>query len=524
MAAGIPNIRKLEAALVVNQGELFRFGMAVLFVIAIMIFGVAQGAAGPNGMLLIAAAMIGGYMALNIGANDVANNVGPAVGSHAITLGGAIAIAASFEAGGALIAGGDVVATIKGGIIDPARIADTTTFIWLMMGALLSAALWLNVATALGAPVSTTHAIVGGVLGAGIAAGGFGIANWAEVGRIAASWVISPLLGGMIAALLLYAIKRRITYQDDLMAAALRTVPLLVALMAWSFTTYLLLKGLQQVWSVGFVTATLIGLPVGGLAWLVMRRHVARSRLEVPNSKDGVNELFTVPLICASALLSFAHGANDVANAVGPLAAINDAVVSGGIVTAAPIPLWVMLVGACGIALGLALFGPRLIRTVGSEITELDRARAFCVALSAALTVIFASQLGLPVSSTHIAVGGIFGVGFLREYLKVNYARMIEKIRLHHADADAAAVEAFLERFDAATVRERGQMLRQMKRQAGAGRLRKKERKGLRNINRIALVKRSLLLKIAAAWLVTVPATAIAGAMIFFMLRGAMLP
>lgn len=524
MATGVPNIRKLEDALLVNRAELFRFGTAVLFVIIIMIFAISQGATGPHGLLLVAAAMIGGYMALNIGANDVANNVGPAVGSHAITLTGAIVIAACFEAGGALIAGGDVVGTIKSGIIDPALIPDAATFIWLMTGALLAAALWLNLATALGAPVSTTHAIVGGVLGAGIAAGGFGIADWAEVGRIAASWVISPVLGGAIAAAFLYVIKRSVTYQSDLMAAARRTVPLLIALMAWSFTTYLLLKGLRRLWSVGFVTAALIGLLVAGLAWLVMRWHVARSTGRVPNTRDGVNELFTVPLIFAAALLSFAHGANDVANAVGPLAAINDAVTSGGIVAKAHIPLWVMLVGAIGISLGLALFGPKLIRTVGSEITELDRARAFCVALSAAITVIIASQLGLPVSSTHIAVGGVFGVGFLREYLKVSYARMIEDIREHHANEDAAAVEAFLARFDAATVSERRQMLRRMKGRSGAAPLHKKERKGLRNINRIELVKRSLLLKIAAAWLITVPATAIVGAMLFFMLRGAMLP
>jgi len=524
MASGIPNVRKLEDALLVNREELFRFGTAVLFVIVIMLFAVSRGAQGPHGLLLIAAAMIGGYMALNIGANDVANNVGPAVGSHAITLTGAIVIAAFFEAGGALIAGGDVVSTIKNGIIDPALIADTSSFIWLMTGALLAAALWLNLATALGAPVSTTHAIVGGVLGAGIAAGGWGIADWAEVGRIAASWVISPVLGGAIAAGFLYVIKRTITYQADLLAAATRTVPLLIALMAWSFTTYLLLKGLKHLWSMSFLTAAIFGLVVAGIVWFVMRSYVQRAGARIDNTKDGINDLFTIPLIFAAALLSFAHGANDVANAVGPLAAINEAVTSGGITAKAGIPLWVMLVGAVGISLGLALFGPKLIRTVGSEITELDRARAFCVALSAAITVIIASQLGLPVSSTHIAVGGVFGVGFLREYLKVSYARMIDEIREHHSNEDAAAVDAFLERFNAASVPERSQMLVEMKRQSGLGTLHKKERKGLRNIHRIELVKRTLLFRIAAAWLITVPATALVAAALYFMLRGAMLP
>ena len=177
----ILNARKLENALMVNRGELFRFGSAILFIVGIMLFTVTREGTGTHATLLVIAAMIGGYMALNIGANDVANNVGPAVGSKAITLGGAIIIAAIFEASGALIAGGDVVGTIKKDIIDPALIRDTDTFIWLMTGALLAAALWLNVATAVGAPVSTTHSIVGGVLGAGIAAGGWGIADWVEI-------------------------------------------------------------------------------------------------------------------------------------------------------------------------------------------------------------------------------------------------------------------------------------------------------------------------------------------------------
>ena len=177
------NVKKIEKGLLVNRGELFRLGTSVIFIVLIMLFAMARGPDGPGGSLLIMAAMIGGYMALNIGANDVANNVGPAVGSNAITLTGAIIIAAIFEASGALIAGGDVVGTIKSGIIDPEMIGDTNTFIWLMMAGLLAAALWLNFATAVGAPVSTTHSIVGGVLGAGVAAGGWAIADWGVVAQ-----------------------------------------------------------------------------------------------------------------------------------------------------------------------------------------------------------------------------------------------------------------------------------------------------------------------------------------------------
>ncbi len=516
----------VEAAVQLNREELFRFGTALLFIVGIMLFTIVRTDGGIDGTLLVAAAMIGGYMAMNIGANDVANNVGPAVGSHAITLTGAILIAAFFEAGGALIAGGDVVGTIKSGIIDPDLVANRDTFIWLMIAALLAAAVWLNFATAIGAPVSTTHSIVGGVLGAGIAAAGWGIADWSVVGQIAASWVISPVLGGVIAALFLYIIKRTITYKSDVLSAANRMVPILVAVMAWAFGTYLMLKGVKKLIKVGFPTALLIGVVVAVAVYLLMRPYISRMTAKLENHKTSVNDLFTVPLIFAAALLSFAHGANDVANAVGPLAGINEAIVGGGGVTAkAAIPLWVMVVGALGISLGLALYGPKLIRTVGSEITELDKMRAFCIALAAAITVIIASQLGLPVSSTHIAVGGVFGVGFLREYIKSSYSRMLEDIRDHHADHDPEAVEEFLARFEAADVTIKGAMLRDMKAQAAADRLLgKKERRGLGRVHRIELVKRNLLLRIAAAWVITVPLAAILAAMFFFMIRGMLLP
>ncbi|SFU04765.1 inorganic phosphate transporter [Sedimentitalea nanhaiensis] len=515
----------IESAVQRNRDELFRFGTALLFIVGIMLFTIVRTDGGIDGILLVAAAMIGGYMAMNIGANDVANNVGPAVGSHAITLTGAIMIAAFFEAGGALIAGGDVVGTIKSGIIDPDLVADRNTFIWLMIAALLAAAVWLNFATVIGAPVSATHSIVGGVLGAGIASAGWGIADWSVVGKIAASWVISPVMGGLIAAGFLYVIKRSITYKQDVLTAANRMVPVLVAIMAWAFSTYLMLKGVKKIVSVSFPVAILAGLGLAAVAYVFLRPYIARRTAELENHKASVNDLFTIPLIFAAALLSFAHGANDVANAVGPLAGINDAIVGGGVITKASIPLWVMAVGAIGIALGLALYGPKLIRTVGSEITELDKTRAFCIALAAAITVIMASQLGLPVSSTHIAVGGVFGVGFLREYIKSSYARMLEQIREHHANNDPEAVDDFLARFEAADVAMKGEMLRNMKAQASGDRLLgKRERRDLGRVHRVELVKRNLLLRIAAAWIITVPVAAVLAAMFFFMLRGMLLP
>ncbi|WP_243477933.1 inorganic phosphate transporter [Orrella daihaiensis] len=473
------------------------------------------GLSSPQGIMLVVASMIGGYMAMNIGANDVANNVGPAVGSKSITMVGAIVIAAIFEMLGALIAGGDVVSTIRGGIVDMSSVPSTDHFIWLMTAALLAGALWLNFATAVGAPVSTTHSIVGAVLGAGVAAGGMDAANWPVVGRIAASWVISPVLGGLIAAGFLFWIKRAITYQPDMVQAAKRTVPILIGIMAASFGTYLMLKGLKKLIPVSFGTAVLVGLIIGSLVWLWLRAAIAKRAQTLSNTKETINGLFTIPLILAAALLSFAHGANDVANAIGPLAAIVDAVLSGGVSDKAAVPVWVLLVGAIGIAIGLALYGPKLIRTVGGEITDLDQMRAFCIAMAAALTVIVASQLGLPVSSTHIAIGGVFGVGFLRERLKSNFSSMVEEIRLHHLGEDKEIVEAYLDRFTKAPMKTKKLMLQELKAKAAQVSLSKKEYKKIKKVYRGELVKRSIVFKIIGAWIVTVPASALMAATIY---------
>jgi PiT family inorganic phosphate transporter len=520
----INNIESIEKATRFGRKEMVRIGTAILFVIFIMLFASSLKVDGAVSIELVIAAMIGAYMAMNIGANDVANNVGPAVGSRALTMAGAIAIAAVCEAGGALIAGGDVVSTIKKGIIDPAMIADAQVFIWVMMAALLAGAVWLNLATAVGAPVSTTHSIVGGVLGAGIAAAGVEIADWNKMGQIAASWVISPVLGGLIAASFLFWIKRSITYKSDMTAAAKRMVPLLVSVMAWAFGTYLMLKGLKNIWKLDIWTAAGIGLAIAMVVYFLVSPYIGRMADKLENSKASINRMFTVPLIFAAALLSFAHGANDVANAVGPLAAINDAIMQGGVATKAAIPLWVMLVGALGIAIGLALYGPKLIRTVGSEITELDQMRAFCIAMAAAITVIIASQLGLPVSSTHIAVGGVFGVGFLREYIKANYTKTIHAIEDHHHSSDEAEVKAFMRKFEAADYEGKRMLLADLKAHKADVELPKRERKQLKRVYRQELVKRAMLLRIAAAWVITVPASGMLAAVVYFTIRGMMLP
>ncbi|NOR58789.1 MAG: inorganic phosphate transporter, partial [Sulfurimonas sp.] len=421
----IQTMKKLEKEALKKSGTDFtRLGFALFFMIGVLTFSFLSNGGISNNMFLAIAALIGAYMAMNIGANDVANNVGPAVGSKAMTLTTAIIIAAVFEAAGAIIGGGEVVKTIKKGIIDISAFGgNADPFIWAMMAALLAAALWLNFATMMRAPVSTTHSIVGGVMGAGIAAAGFEIVSWSTMAKIAASWVISPVLGGIIAAAFLFSIKKSIVFKDDKVQAAKRYVPIFVAIMSLAFVTYLTLKGLKKIWpqvvetlnmlplvaiemskKPTLMTALTFGLIAAVIVYFFVKAKVSSNTTMLENNKASVNTLFTIPLIFAAALLSFAHGANDVANAIGPLAAINDAVVNGGISSSASIPLWVMGVGALGIALGLALYGPKLIKTVGSEITELDQIRAFSIAMAASITVIIASQLGLPVSSTHIAI------------------------------------------------------------------------------------------------------------------------
>lgn len=519
------DINDIEKATRVSRREMARFGFALLFIIAVML--VVDGmhlVEGQGHLLLVIAAMIGGYMAMNIGANDVANNVGPAVGARAITLTGAIIIAAIFESAGAILAGGEVVSTIKNGIIDPKQIADVELYVYAMIAALLAGAIWLNLATAMGAPVSTTHSIVGAVLGAGVAAGGWHIVNWSSMGAIAASWVVSPLLGGLVAALFLFWIKRTITYQTNMVKAAQRMVPILVALMAWAFTTYLVLKGLNKVVKLSTLEAGTLGLVVAIAVYFMVKAVVGNHASQLHNTKDSINSLFTIPLIFSAALLSFAHGANDVANAVGPLAAIYDALVNNSISAKAGIPLWIMIIGALGISIGLLLFGPKLIKTVGSEITELDQIRAFAIAMSAALTVIVASELGMPVSSTHIAVGAVLGVGFLREYLKTSYAQAIQVIREHHdaIDADKAALDAYMQRFDKASFEDKRLMLQQLKEHQAEIELSKKDRESLNKIYKKELVKRSIMLKIFAAWIITVPASAFLAAFIYFAIRGMM--
>lgn len=485
----LKRVRQLREATHDTARAIAAPGLALVFLLAALVWASFAVTSSPMSYLVVIATVIAAYMALNIGANDVANNMGPAVGSKALTMAGALAIAAVCEAAGAILAGGDVVETISRDIIVAGTEIDTQTFVMIMMAALLSSALWVNLATILGAPVSTTHAVIGGVVGAGIAAAGFSVIVWPVIGTIAASWIISPVMGGGLAAVFLAIVHSTILSQREKAVAARIWVPVFVALMIGIFAMYMVMKGLSQVWKPEPHIVLLIGLLAGGLGWLLALPWVKKRTTTMENSNKQVGTLFRLPLIFATALLSFAHGANDVANAVGPLAAIV-AAVGGGAAGAGEValPIWVLLIGAIGLSIGLALFGPRLIRMVGEQITKLNEIRGYCVALSAAITVLIASAFGLPVSSTHIAVGAVFGVGFLREGftnkgLKNNKSVSPEGVFLRTDHLNQTPEEAIAN-------------------------FQKRQRR--------FLVRREHALSIAAAWVITVPASAILAALTYW--------
>lgn len=482
---------RLEAATRDTSQTLLRPGLLLLFMMAALLVTSVSVADMPLAYLVIIASLFAAYMALNIGANDVANNMGPAVGSRVLSMPAALLIAATFEASGAILAGGDVVNTVSKDLIVADHGLAQLPFMLAMMSALLSAALWIHLATFIGAPVSTTHAIIGGVVGGLISAASVSIVNWSIIGAIAASWVISPVLGGVIAAALLGFIKFTILFRDDKLAAAQRWVPVIVAFMAAMFAMYLCVKGLNRIWHPSMLAKWSLTVVAFGLSYFMVRPWVRRRALVLDNTRKDVATLFAIPLIGAVSLLSFAHGANDVANAVGPLAAIFSAAQTGTTSDmTVELPLWILAIGASGIALGLMLFGPKLIRTVGEKITRMNPIRAYCVALSAAFTVLLASALGLPVSSTHIAIGAVFGVGYLREALS-NQSIPRNNIQPGRRVIDPSVLSETPE--------------------AAIKNAQKRERR--------MLVRREHMVTIFSAWVMTVPAAALL-AMVLYRLLG----
>ncbi|PSJ64018.1 inorganic phosphate transporter [Pseudaminobacter soli (ex Li et al. 2025)] len=473
-------------------------GLALVFLLLAAAAASIYALGEPRALVVIVAAGLAAYMAMNIGANDVANNVGAAVGARAITMVSALVLAAIFEVMGALIAGDTVVATISSEIIRPEVFVDPSVLIRLMLAALVSSALWINFSTWVGAPISTTHAIVGGVVGAAAAAAGLDAINWLSMATIATSWIVTPALGAGVAIIFQAFIKTAIIYQDDKIAAARRWVPVLTALMVGSFATYLVTRlGLH----LGLPTTTLIGVATFIAAWAISNRSVLLQSQGMPNRNRSLRALFRLPLIGSAALLSFAHGANDVANAVGPLAAIVHAAKIGQVTNIVDIPFWVMLIGALGISCGLLLYGPKLVRIVGSEITKLNPMRAYSVALAVSIIVIAASWFGLPVSSTHIAVGAVFGVGVFREWYIAHSAHRRAYLQ---RKLERKRTKRGLTEDDLADEDDSDEDPRKLP--------------SAEELNRRKLVRRAHLTTIVTAWATTVPASGLLGALVYAVL------
>ena len=372
-------------------------------------------------VFIVIAIIFGLYMTWGIGANDVANVMGTSVGSGAITVTTAIIIAAVFEFAGAALAGGNVTKTIRKGIIDPAPIVDNPEIlVFGMLAALLAAAIWLMVASIRGWPVSTTHSIVGAVVGFAIAGIGIDAVAWGKIGQIAASWVISPLLGGTIAFILMISIRRLILNTDNPFQSAKRWGPVYVFLVGFVISLVTMFKGLKHLnldldIPTSFALAVVFGLIVAAIGWVLINRVKVDEEAEAEYHFSSVEKVFVPMMLFTACGMAFAHGSNDVANGVGPLAAVYGLVQSGGeVAQKSALPIWILLLGGFGIVVGLATYGFKVMRTVGTKITELTPTRGFCATMAAAATVVLASRTGMPVSTTHIAVGAVMGVGLAR--------------------------------------------------------------------------------------------------------------
>jgi PiT family inorganic phosphate transporter len=360
-------------------------------------------------------------MAWGIGANDVANAMGTSVGARALTLSQAILVACIFEFAGAYLAGGEVTSTIRKGIIDPVILADSPDLlVFGMMASLLAAGTWLMIASFNGWPVSTTHSIVGAIVG--FAAVGISVdaVSWSRVGSIVSSWVVSPLVAGTISFLIFRSVQNLILNTEHPFDNAKKYVPFYMFLVGFVISMVTLLKGLKHVgltlnFEQSLTYSILIGVGIALLGSFFLRKVENTSQVRGDVTFDGVEKVFAVLMVFTACAMAFAHGSNDVANAVGPLAAIANVIQSGGQVAAkSTMPWWILLLGGVGIVSGLAMLGYKVIETVGRNITELTPSRGFAAELAAATTVVIASGTGLPISTTHTLVGAVLGVGLAR--------------------------------------------------------------------------------------------------------------
>jgi inorganic phosphate transporter, PiT family len=375
---------------------------------------------------IILAALFALFMAWGIGANDVANAMAPSVGSKAITIKQAIVIAAIFEFAGAVLAGGGVTSTIRRGIVDASLLSgQPELLVYGMLASLLAAGVWLLIASRYGWPVSTTHTIIGAVVGFAAIGIGFSTVQWPMVGRIAMSWIVSPLIAGVLAWLLFTSVQRLILERDNPLLYARRYVPIYMFLAGFFMTWVTVDKGLAHI-GLEFTTlqsnllAVLIGLIITAIGTIFM----LRIPYQEPEKRDfhfvTVERIFGILMVITACCMAFAHGSNDVANAVGPAAAVVSVALSGSVTQEAIVPIWILVVGGLGIVIGLATYGHRVIATVGKNITALTPSRGFAAGLAAAATIVMASGTGLPISTTHTVVGAILGVGLARGIAAIN--------------------------------------------------------------------------------------------------------
>jgi PiT family inorganic phosphate transporter len=377
-------------------------------------------------------ALIGLYMAWNIGANDVANSMADAVGSKALSIKQAVILAGICEFAGAVLVGSHVTETVRKGIVDPALIAtmpglregEAAAIIVIgMASALLCAAIWLNLATMIGMPVSTTHSIVGAVAGFGIVAVGVNAVNWHKMSQIVASWFISPVVGGVCAFILFKFISQKILGRTRPARAAIIYTPFIVFLLVFVVTLATIYKGLKHViGNISWLTDDMTVVVALGLALIsaVLSRYYVKAKLQhkrelsISKQLEAVEQVFVPLVIISSCSVAFAHGANDVANAVGPLAAIVHILHTGDVAMKVGVPTWILGLGGIGIVLGLATYGHRVMTTVGTKITEITPSRGVAADIAATATVLICTRLALPVSTTHTLVGAIMGIGLAR--------------------------------------------------------------------------------------------------------------
>lgn len=400
-----------ERAMAQSGRPVLRLGLAMLFIGATAVLGAQLFHDRTEIAMLVAGFAVAAYLALSLGANDVSNALGPAVGAGAIGLVKGLILVAIMEILGATLAGEAVTLTLFDGIVNLDQASSATAAGWMMMIALLSAGTWVGFATWIDAPVSTTHSIVGAILGAGAALMGVEAVNWNVLVMITAGWVLSPLVGGAIAAGSLAVLQTLVQNAPDRMAAGRRWLPVLIAIVAGVFLSSCVLLFLDL--SAGAATAA--GLLAAAFGWLAARLHIEGLLKSGKGMQAAQKQLFAVPLIATALIMGFAHGASDASNVAAPLMAILDAAASmdGEAVSAMAM---VLPIAGIGIAVGILLFGGRLVHMMGSRITRLNPLRALCVTLATATTVIGFSAFGMPISTTQVAVGGVFGVGFYREW------------------------------------------------------------------------------------------------------------